>query len=380
MAVVIVIITASYSCKIEYRPSVESPQTGYLVVEGFINSDGGPTTITLSRTLKIYEDSVRNIFEHNALINIEGENNESFPLYESGDGVYSSSSIQLYPNEKYRLKIKTQDGKEYASDFSNYRTTPGIDSLSWQRSSDGVKIYINTHDDQNAQGYYNWKFEETWEFHSRYHSSLKWIYDNNGVQIGVAFKYKDQSFDTSIYKCWKTVKSSNIITGSTEKLSRNQVFYQIRSIEPESEKLSVLYSLNVYQYALSKEAYAYLQKLKLNTEDIGSIFSAQPSQLTGNVHCTTNPSEIVIGYIEVSEEKQERLYINNSEVPDWNYRAPCQTYVINNTPEDVKGADGLPTVPFALDIFGIKSFYNSPDPNCVDCTLRGTNVKPAFWP
>ncbi|HEU5052317.1 MAG TPA: hypothetical protein VFT78_04350, partial [Hanamia sp.] len=43
-------------CKIEYRPPVESPKTGYLVVEGFINSDGGPTTITLSRTLRLYDD------------------------------------------------------------------------------------------------------------------------------------------------------------------------------------------------------------------------------------------------------------------------------------------------------------------------------------
>ena len=37
----------------------------------------------------------------------------------------------LISNEKYRLKIKTMDGKEYASDFSAYRSTPDIDSLSW---------------------------------------------------------------------------------------------------------------------------------------------------------------------------------------------------------------------------------------------------------
>ena len=207
------------ACKTEYRPSVQSPATGYLVVEGFINSDG-PTSITLSRTIKVYGDSVKDIFEHNALVNIESEYNESFPLYESGDGIYTSSSLQLNPNEKYRLKIKTSNGKEYASNFSDYRTTPDFDSLSWTRNSEGIKIYINTHDDQNPQGYYNWKYEETWEFHSRFLSSLQWIFDSRGVPIGVGYKFNDESNDTSIYKCWKTVKSSNIIIASTEKLSQ----------------------------------------------------------------------------------------------------------------------------------------------------------------
>ncbi len=298
------------------------------MVEGFINSDGGPTTITLSRTLKIYDDSTRDDREHNAMVNIEGKNNETFPLYETGDGVYTSSPLQLDSTEKYRLRIKTQNGKEYVSDFSSYRTTPGIDSLSWTRNSDGVKIYINTHNDNVQPGYYYWRYEETWEFHSRYVSTLKWVYDSHHIPVAVAYTYPDQRIDTSIYRCWKTVNSSNVNVGSSEKLSRNLIYHQIMLIEPESEKLSVLYSINVRQYSVSKEAYSYLQKLKRNTEEIGSIFAAQPSELTGNIHCTTDPSEIAIGYVEVSHEKVKRLYINNSELPGWNYHMACTTIIV----------------------------------------------------
>ncbi|MDE3184288.1 MAG: DUF4249 domain-containing protein [Bacteroidota bacterium] len=375
------IIIFTTGCKIEYRPPVASPKTGYLVVEGFINSDGGPTTITLSRTLKIYNDSTRDNREHNAIVNIEGSNNETFPLYETGDGVYTSSPLQLNSSEKYRLKIKTQYGKEYESDYSTYRATPDIDSLSWKRDNNGVKIYINTHDDQNNPGYYYWKYEETWEFHSRYISSLKWVYNSHHIPVAVAYTYPDQRIDTSIYRCWKTVNSSNINVGSSEKLNRNLIYYQIMSIEPASEKLSVLYSLNVRQYAVSKEGYAYLQKLKRNTEEIGSIFAAQPSELTGNIHCTTDPSEIAIGYVEVSQEKDKRLYINNSELPGWNYHMACATIIVANDAGEIqKNGAGLPTIPYAADQFGIHSFYDSYDPNCVDCTLRGSNVKPVFWP
>ena len=379
LGIFILIIAISDGCKNEFRPSVQSPATGYLVVEGFINS-AGPTSISLTRTTKLY-DTVRDVNEHNAIVSIEGQNNESFPLYESGNGTYISNALNLNSNEKYRLKIKTQDGKDYASDYTSYKTTPDIDSLSWTRDNTGVKIYINTHDDQTQPGYYYWKYEETWEFHSRYQSSLVWVYiGNNPIPVGVAYKYPDQSVDTSIYKCWKTINSSNINIGSSEKLSKDIIYSQIISIEPESEKLSVLYSLNVRQYALSNDAYYYLQKLKKNTEEIGSIFAAQPSELTGNIHCLTNPSEIAIGYVEVSQEKDKRLYIKNSELPNWNYQALCQTIIVNNNADDIKNSGaGLPTVPFQVGL-GIVSFYVSPDPNCVDCTLIGSNARPAFWP
>ena len=62
-----------------------------------------------------------------------------FPLYENGNGVYvSPSSLNLNNNEKYRLQIKTQDNKEYVSDFATVKHTPEIDSITWKREN-GVK-------------------------------------------------------------------------------------------------------------------------------------------------------------------------------------------------------------------------------------------------
>ena len=249
-------------CKHEFRPPVKSPSTGYLVVEGFINSGPEPTSISISRTIKIYDDSIRDVHEHNAQVNIEGQN-ESFPLYETGNGIYTSGSLQLKSDQEYRLRIKTVDGKEYVSDFSSYRTTPEIDSLTWKRNSDGVKIYINTHDDQIQPGYYYWKYEETWEIHSTYHSILEYVYKPGSlIPFAVGYRYPDHTADTTLYQCWVDVLSSNINIGSSEKLSRDLIYFPIMSIEPESRKLSVLYSIKVSQYAVSKEGYNYLKILK----------------------------------------------------------------------------------------------------------------------
>src|SRR5665213_797683 len=370
-------------CKIEYRPSVPSTKTGYLVVEGFINSGNGPTTITLSRTINVYDDSTIDSHEHNAIMIIECENTESYPLYETGDGVYTSSSLQLNSNEKYRLKIKTQYGKEYESDYSSYRTTPDIGSLSWTRDNNGVKIYINTHDDQVQPGYYYWKYEETWEIHSTYYSTIQYLYNpGSPLPYGVGYRNDNQTPDTSLYRCWQDVPSSNINIGSSEKLNRNVIYFPIMLIEPQSRKLSILYSIKVLQYGISKDAYTYLGILKSNSENIGSIIGPLPSGLTGNIHCIATPSETVIGFVEVSQEKQsKRLFISNDELPGWGYKMQCAEYIIGNGPQSLQdNSDLYPTIPYETRLGLILSFYATPEPNCVDCRLYGSSVKPAFWP
>jgi len=378
----ILFLIIAAGCKEKYLPPVQSPNTGYLVVEGFINSGQEPTSITLTRTTKLY-DSVNIIYEHNAVVNIEGENQESFPLSETGNGVYRSSSLNLNKNEKYRLKIMTQDGKEYASDFASVKSTPDIDSISWKRENGGVKIYVNTHDPQNNTRYYHWKYEETWEFHSTYYSSLYYFFDQNHLPIGVAFRNANQSVDTTIHKCWNTVNSTNINLGSSEKLSKDVIYLPLVYIEPASVKLSVLYSINVRQYALSHDAYLFFQRIKKNTENVGSIFDAQPSELQGNIHCITNPTEVVIGYIDISEEKQKRIFISNDELPGWNYSQSCSQIILDNQPDSLKkyGSGLSPTVVFSLGPFGsVKQFYATPDEHCMNCTLTGSNIRPSFWP
>jgi hypothetical protein len=371
-------------CKIEYRPPVESPKTGYLVVEGFINSDGGPTTITLSRTLKLYDDTTRNNREHNAIVNIQGSDNESFPLHETGDGVYTSEPLQLNSNEKYRLYIKTQFGKEYESDYSSYRSTPEIDSLSWNRNNDGVKIYINTHDDAVQPTYYFWTYEETWEIHSAFLSQLVYFYSPGGLfPVGVSFRFADHSADSSLYKCWQTENSSNINIGSSEKLSNGHIYFPIMSIEPGGRKLSVLFSIQVKQYEISKAQYDYLRILKKNSEDIGSITGPLPSELKGNIQCLSNPSETVVGFVEVLQQREsERLFISNNQLPNWNYDPHCSVVSVENNPDDVKDkGDLFPTlVHEEIGLGAIKSFYATADRNCMDCTVHGSPVKPDFWP
>ncbi|MEO8766299.1 MAG: DUF4249 domain-containing protein [Ginsengibacter sp.] len=380
---IIIFLVIAAGCKEKYLTLIQSPPTGYLIVEGFISSSQSPSTIKLSRSTKLY-DTVNIIYEQNAVVNIVGENNEVFPLTESGNGVYTSASLHLNTNERYRLQIKTQGNKEYQSDFVKVRHTPDIDSITWQREGDGLKIFINTHDPLDSTRYYKWDYEETWEIHSPYLSTLKYVYDPSNPTYITGLDYRDpvaHAPDTTMYKCWNSSTSASINIGSSEKLSKDVIYLPLFTIEPGSERLSVLYSVLVKQYALSKEAYSFFQKMKKNTEQLGSIFDPQPSELQGNIHCVSDPKEPVVGYVEISEEKEQRHFIANAEVPLWNFKTDCMLKKFVNNPDSINvfASNLTPVMPEKIFIMSILTF-SAAAPTCVDCRLRGTNVRPPFWP
>ncbi|MCW3087072.1 MAG: hypothetical protein JWQ78_458 [Sediminibacterium sp.] len=375
-------------CKEKYLPALNLAATSFLVVEGFINSGAGPTTIMLTRTNKIV-DTVDRIYERNAEVRVESEAGSSVKLAETVPGIYSIAQLFLNPVARYRLYIKTKSGAEYQSDFSAVRRTPDIDSLSWNRSNGGVQTYVNTHDALNQTRYYQWKYEQTWEFHSPFASMLKYTYDPRGRISGVTFKDSlSPGPDTTIATCWKTTGLNSINIGSSEKLVQDLIAAHPTAYIPQnSQQLGWLYSLNVRQYALSESAYRFLQLMKKNTEQLGTIFDAQPSDNTGNLHCLTNSKETVIGFVEVSEEKQKRIFIRNAQVPGWRYSPGCRELIKVDNAKDSLTRYGAGLMLTTVAEYGTK--WGSPagidavyfgEPTCTDCTLTGTNKKPVFWP
>ena len=370
-------------CKQVYDPHIEAKTTGLLVVEGFINTGQGPTSIRLSRSSSLQDASLNP--EFSAQVIVEGDDGSNFILDDNGSGVYSNTQLVLNNVVNYRLHIRTLDGKEYASDYMPVKYTPPIDSITWQRENDGLRIYTNARDPQNATKYYQWKYEETWEIHSAFYTSIKYIRDTIRTNDVTALVYRlpDHNADTTLYKCWNTLNSSSIILGSTEKLTSDVVYLPVQYIEPHSEKLSVLYSINLRQYAISHDNYLFLQKMKKNTEQLGTIFDPQPSEISGNIHCLTDSNETVIGFIEATQEQVKRIFISNSQVPGWGYDPGCVEIRIDNNLDSIKkhASDLYPTTPASLGDFGaIKTFFATNDKNCMDCTFRGVNQKPSFWP
>ena len=370
--IVCILIFFSGACKQAYDPPVHSTNNSYLVVEGFINNGQDTTFISLSHTFKL-DDSSLVTPELHAKLTVEGKDNSSVPLVEWGGGRYGAASLVLNNALQYRLHIRTVAGNEYVSDYLDLKTSPPIDSISWQKTAGGVQIYANSHDPQNASHYYRWEYQDTWEFNSTYFATIQYV----------NHKVTPLNID-SFYTCWKYNSSTSILLGSTTKLAADEVSLAPLVLIPNgSWELSKRYSILVRQYVLTIDAFNFWQQMQKNTEQIGSIFSPQPTEAKGNLHAVKDTSELVIGFISAGTLRQQRIFITPDQVPNWISQSHFDCSEMN-IPEDslefylVRLYGNLPIGP-APTTTPENRYFIAASP-CVDCRLTGTNVKPPFWP
>jgi hypothetical protein len=369
--VFLIFIMLLAACKESYVPPVVSINDPYLVVEGFINNGPDTTRINLTHTFKL-DDTANVTPEANAVVMVEGKGGDSHQLTESGNGLYIAPGLSLNAAEQYRLHILTHSGKQYASDYVDVKTSPPIDSISWKYTDQGVQIYANTHDPQNDSRYYRWEYNETWEFHSFYYSEFTYV--NGEIEPRIP--------DT-IYTCWHYNPSTTVLISSSAKLAQDEIYqFPLVKIPANSWEISVEYSILVKQYVVTPDAYAFWQNLQKNTEQIGSIFSPQPSEVRGNIHNLADSAEQVIGYISAGTLTQQRIFITPGQLPGWqgeSYPDDCQETTIGSSPQILAYwlGDGLflPVAP----ALSPGSYFIAPA-ICVDCRQSGTNVKPTFWP
>ena len=367
---VCIIVTAGFACRERYNPPIISSAEAYLVVEGVLNAGTGPSTIRLSRSFKL-DDSARLRGEKNAQVLVEGKDNVTRQLAMSGDGFYTSPNLNLSIGGEYRLRIITANGKEYLSDYVIAKKTPAIDSLGFKQDENGVEIYVNAHDDLNNTRYYRWDYDETWEIRTFYHSNYKYV---NGVVLP-----RGPGDDVSI--CWKYATSTRIILGSTARLQSDIVFRApLTFISNGSEKLDVRYSIFVRQYALDKQGYEFYEMMKKNTEDIGTVFDPQPSEIKGNIKCVSNPGELVIGYVSAAVIEEKRFFISTNELARWHFEQDCPKHDIPNHPDSIRDAyAGGGSIFTQIFPNGVGRYEVAPI-RCVECTARGGSlIRPSYW-
>jgi len=69
---------------------------------------------------------------------------------------------------------------------------------------------------------------------------------------------------------------------------------------------------------LTSAAFNYLTLIEKNSQQLGTLFDPQPSELPGYIHSTSNPAEPVLGYLSAVAPQEKRLFIDASQVTDCN--------------------------------------------------------------
>jgi hypothetical protein len=362
------VILAGTACKQIYAPPAVAHPPDYLVVEGFIENNGVDSTLfTLSRTTKA--DTSEYIPELGAMCTIEGSDNSIRQLGEVGKGIYGAPLTGFNSNTNYRLHINTTRGKQYASDYVPLVKNPPIDSISWKRLDNavyqGIQIYANTHDPQNATHYYRWEYQETWEFHSSFFATVRYI-PGTGI-----IPYSPNTINT----CWKSDPSTGILLATSTQLAQDVIYEAPLVLVPlNSQQINWRYSILVKQYALTAAAFNWWQVLSKNTEQIGSIFGVLPSVNPGNIRCLTDTNEMVLGYVGGGNSTSQRIFITIDQVRPWSYDPDCPDIQPDKN-YSLQDLLGMGYLPWQSSPSGTFLSY----PRCVDCTLTGTNIRPSFW-
>lgn len=362
MTIHIFLISVVSACIEPFEPDV-SRNDELLVVEGHVSDKPEPYTVRLSLTQPL--DSLGSQAASGAQVVVVDQEGAEHYFEEKQAGIYQSDP-ECFIGKKgcaYTLTVETSTGARYQSDPVILKTTPDIDSVYYERDQrltavegevqDGVRILVDTHDDEGKARRYRYEWIETYEIKVPYPQHI------------------------SVWKCYNTIASKDILLANTSSLQNDQVSqFELNYVTTEDYELRSVYSVLVRQFALDEKGYTYWNELQKNSETLGTLFDPMPYSLTGNVKSIENPNEPVLGYFDASTVVEKRLYIQRGELSDLNY--PSDECFWNL----ITVVDGSPPFGYCLASLGSPG-GSSPNifaPSyCCDCTKYGTLTVPEFW-
>lgn len=374
----IVIVALLVSCREPFEPEIAPSDLNVLVVEGYLDSEGLSSILDLSYTRSIQSDTDFKQVILGASIYLESSGGDRYTLSEMGSGSYEFKH-DIPENDTYVLRMFIPDGTSYSTIPLTPLATPGIIDVGFEKNESGVEIYLTTQGNSDAEDFL-WTFEETWAFRPAIGSQSKY----DPVTKDVVLRTPEERIDF----CYKSARNSDLVLETSSRFKDQFVFRQtINQINRGDERLAVRYSILISQKALTNDASEFWEILKKNTDDLGSIFSPLPSIIRGNITQDQNPEVPVIGQIGLGQIQQQRLFIDIRDVSPWRAEVPeyegcvlsADTVLARDYELRFQSGTNLP----ALPIYSETSFnpigYRYSSPRCVDCTLRGTNVRPVFW-
>ena len=367
---VIFSLLLSSGCITEFVPKTTEDQD-MLVVEGLITDKPDVYTIKLSKPFHLgLSNTAHPITGCN--VSVSDNTGQTYSFTETAQGTYVSDSAKFQGiiGRTYTLHISSNTNSvlNYESFPVLLKAVPPIDSVYYEKivlgkdvdgksTEEGCRIYLNTHDPKNECKFYRWEYSETWEFRLPYSTP------NN--------------------TCWLSSNSDEINIKNTSVIAEAKVEkLLLTTISNETDRLRERYSILVKQYSLNEDEYLYWEKLENISEQVGGLYDIIPSSIPSNIYCLDDPTQKVLGYFSVSSSSTKRIFINDK------FKGIRTPYTNNACISDT--IFGSPNSPIAW--LGIYTWvivaHTVPPPSyrvltrtegCYDCTVRGTNIMPAFW-
>lgn len=295
------------SCVDEFDAKLSSSDTNILCIEGTIRNSAN-CTFFLSHSVPLDTEYVplSSVQISDAEITVKGSDGQSWDGHLTEAGTYEVSVGQLSASEQYWIEV-IWNGNTYASDPQAPLATPEIQELSWELSDDGNYVnFLVTPASSSSDGqYYRWTFEETWEIHTPLKAAFEYVPAKDSIIRTVNF----------LNVGWAEDKTNIPTIGSNANYANGQIRnFMVYQLDKNADRFNYRYYTKVFQTAITQAEYEYETLSAQLSDEMGGLFTPQPSALPTNISCQTADVQ-VIGYIGVSlNSTSAGVYANRTDV------------------------------------------------------------------
>jgi len=296
-------------CKKIYDPQINT-QLDALVVEGLITNLNGPYAVRLSKAVP-YDSTSSRLTVNGALVTITDNSQNSYPLSESGNGVYNTDVNFIgISGKSYTLHIETPQGDIYESSAQELPESPSFDSIhgfiltkeslveipnneTMLKYVDGVNVLLDLN--KQSSGLLP---------SCRFKSSLLLEYTYTEQQKG-PFSPQPRRF---FYWTTFSLGNNENITGTKYNTTNSSIKNHSLCFLPTAKSSygigDTLYISNFIlitkQYNLNSESYNYYKGVNEQLASEGKLFDPIASQLNGNIKCINHSEKLALGLFEAS--------------------------------------------------------------------------------
>lgn len=319
------------ACESYYEPNIDSEEP-HLVFYGLMTDTIGPQFVKISKSSGYNNDSLSPSVSGFKVI-IEEKSGETIQLREVSSGYYvSNSGVTGKINAQYRMIATSPEGKVYTSSYETMLPAAEIDTLSgryyqetslvrydnigyYEEVEEGLTLMLSSY----TKGYtpfYRYEYRlvletsqvyPTLPFNTVYYIARPYnSHSNTFLKISNGNNYVNSSIiDFPVVNVANSLAKLKVIIKDFE-LDENGE----RKYSPES----IIYRYNgmlvqVQQYSLSEMGYSFWNSVVKQLDATGQYFDPVESQVTGNIICETDSSEIVYGYFGASSIKIHNQFL-----------------------------------------------------------------------
>jgi hypothetical protein len=289
------------SCETEIEDFQTQNLSSAIVVYGEISNVDGPYNVRLNY-VSAYSPYDATQFTGqpitDANVRIVDGNGKETAYYEKSKGYYlSPAGFKGEVGQKYKLRIKLLDGKTIESAFQTITPSPSLAEFSYS-FKDAAKVenmrfplIASIKDPKATEDYYFVKRQDFRQF----------------LLTCPPPPAPPAPTPPCNCLCWQAPLNTTpyllddfLLSGKNLSLDLGQLPYE--------DFTDWVVQLDVY--SISKEAHTYWKRLEDQRKLSGGIFDKIPAQIIGNLKCTSEPSQEVLGFFMVGGLTQKRLQVD----------------------------------------------------------------------